>query len=102
MTDTPKRESNRPRFGKPQTDEEIAAKHVGLAMSSVDLINRMIARDEQDFATLQRNVDHLQITVERDVVASSSEDLAPLYAAIEAGRNFMRLHTPVIDEGEMP
>jgi|TARA_B100000073_G_scaffold189498_1_gene156907 hypothetical protein len=67
------------------TAEEIAG-HYSAAMDSVNLINDLMAQDsrtteEQD--TVSRNVEHLQIMVAKDYW--TTEDLAPLNAAITAG-----------------
>tara|TARA_R100000951_G_scaffold85350_3_gene73025 strand:+ start:282 stop:512 length:231 start_codon:yes stop_codon:yes gene_type:complete len=62
------------------------AQHYSAAMDSVNLINELLAQDsrtteEQD--TVDRNVDHLEIMVAKDFW--TTEDLAPLNAAITAG-----------------
>jgi hypothetical protein len=67
------------------TAEQIA-KHYTACMDSVDLVNALMAQDsrtteEQD--TVDRNVDHLEIMVAKDFW--TTEDLAPLNAAITAG-----------------
>ena len=67
------------------TAEEIAG-HYSAAMDSVNLINDLMAQDsrtteEQD--TVSRNVEHLQVMVAKDYW--TTEDLAPLNAAITAG-----------------
>ena len=67
------------------TAEEIAG-HYSAAMDSVNLINALMAKDsrtteEQD--TVARNVEHLQLMVGKDYW--TTEDLAPLNAAITAG-----------------
>jgi len=80
------------RLGAELTDADKAAKQVGTAMDSVTLINNLIAagsRSEQELKTVSRNVEHLKIVINRDVVKNSTEDLAPLNAAIEAGQTFM-------------
>jgi hypothetical protein len=79
-------------FGAEVTDAEKAAKQVSSAMDSVTLIDALIAaggRSEQELNTVSRNVEHLKIVVKRDVVKNSTEDLAPLNAAIEAGTSFL-------------
>jgi|TARA_B100000035_G_C20906532_1_gene511913 hypothetical protein len=67
------------------TAEEIA-QHYSAAMDSVNLINALMAQDsrtteEQD--TVDRNVDHLEIMVNKDFW--TTEDLTPLNNAITAG-----------------
>lgn len=62
------------------------AQHYSAAMDSVSLINELMAQDsrtteEQD--TVDRNVEHLQLMVAKDYW--TTEDLAPLNAAITAG-----------------
>jgi len=62
------------------------AKDYAAALDSVTLINALMAQDsrtteEQD--TVDRNVDHLQIMVAKDFW--TTEDMAPLNAAITAG-----------------
>lgn len=66
--------------------EEIA-QHYSAAMDSVNLINALMAQDsrtaeEQD--RVDRNVDHLQIMVNKDFW-TTEEDLTPLNNAITAG-----------------
>jgi hypothetical protein len=80
------------RLGTPETDAEKAAKQVATAMDSVNLINDLIAagdRADQKLDTVRRNVEHLKIVVARDVVKNSTEDLAPLHAAIAAGGSYL-------------
>jgi hypothetical protein len=67
------------------TAEKIA-QHYSAAMDSVNLINDLMAQDtrtdeEQD--TVDRNVDHLMIMVNKDFW--TTEDLTPLNNAITAG-----------------
>ena len=67
------------------TPEEIA-QHYSAAMDSVNLINALMAQEsrtaeEQD--TVDRNVDHLGIMVNKDFW--TTEDLTPLNNAITAG-----------------
>jgi hypothetical protein len=62
------------------------AQHYAAALDSVTLINALMAQDsrtaeEQD--TVDRNVDHLEIMVAKDFW--TTEDMAPLNAAITAG-----------------
>ena len=68
------------------TAEEIAG-HYSAAMDSVNLINALMALDSRDTEqtdTVSRNVEHLQIMVAKTYW--TSEDLAPLNAAITAGQ----------------
>ena len=68
------------------TAEEIQA-HYNAALDSVTLINELVALDSLDdeqTATVARNVEHLQIMVAKDYW-TSDHDLAPLNAAITAG-----------------
>ena len=67
------------------TAEQIA-QHYSAAMDSVNLINALMAKEsrtaeEQD--TVDRNVDHLEIMVNKDFW--TTEDLTPLNNAITAG-----------------
>lgn len=62
------------------------AQHYSAAMDSVNLINELMAldsRDTEQTGTVSRNVEHLQIMVAKDYW--TTEDLAPLNAAITAG-----------------
>ena len=68
------------------TAEQIQA-HYDAALDSVTLINELVALDSLDdeqTATVARNVEHLQIMVAKDYW-TSDHDLAPLNAAITAG-----------------
>ena len=68
------------------TAEEIQA-HYDAALDSVTLITDLMAldsRDDEQTASLARNVEHLQIMVAKDYW-TSDHDLAPLNAAITAG-----------------
>ena len=68
------------------TAEEIQA-HYDAALDSVTLINELVALDSLDdeqTATVARNVEHLQIMVAKDYW-TKAQDLAPLNAAITAG-----------------
>jgi hypothetical protein len=68
------------------TAEEIQA-HYDAALHSVTLITDLMAldsRDDDQTATVARNVEHLQIMVAKDYW-TSDHDLAPLNAAITAG-----------------
>ena len=68
------------------TAEEIQA-HYDAALDSVTLITDLMAldsRDDDQTATVARNVEHLQIMVAKDYW-TSDQPLAPLNAAITAG-----------------
>lgn len=68
------------------TAEEIAQNY-SAAIDSVNLINELMAlssRDNDQIATVARNVEHLEIMVAKDFW--TTEDLAPLNAAITAGK----------------
>ena len=67
------------------TAEEIAQNY-SAAMDSVNLINELMAFDALDddqTATVARNVEHLEIMVAKDYW--TTEDLTPLSDAITAG-----------------
>lgn len=67
------------------TAEQIAQNY-SAALDSVTLINELMAlssRDADQTATVARNVEHLELMVKKDYW--TSEDLAPLNAAITAG-----------------
>ena len=68
------------------TAEEVQA-HYDAALDSVTLINDLMAlssRDDDQTATVARNVEHLEIMVAK-TYWTSDHDLAPLNAAITAG-----------------
>ena len=68
------------------TAAEIQA-HYDAALDSVTLINDLMAlssRDDEQTATVARNVEHLEIMVAK-TYWTSSHDLAPFNAAITAG-----------------
>ena len=68
------------------TAAEIQA-HYDAALDSVTLINDLMAlssRDEEETATVARNVEHLEIMVAK-TFWTDAQDLAPLNAAITAG-----------------
>lgn len=68
------------------TQEEIA-RHYSAAMDSVNLINagKPEGMSDEDWAdTVARNVAHLEIMVAKDFM--QEQDLAPLNAAIAAGK----------------
>jgi len=68
------------------TAEEIQA-HYDAALDSVTLITDLMAldsRNDDQTATVARNVEHLQIMVAKDYW-TAAQDLAPLNAAITAG-----------------
>lgn len=63
------------------------AGHYSAAMDSVNLINKLVAKpslSEEEVGTVKRNVEHLEIMVAKDFW--TTEDLAPFYAAIAAGK----------------
>ena len=67
------------------TPKEIA-RHYSAAMDSVNLINDLMAQDsrtEEEQDMVDRNVDHLEIMVNKDFW--TTEDLTPLNNAITAG-----------------
>tara|TARA_R100001230_G_C5620147_1_gene129819 strand:+ start:595 stop:819 length:225 start_codon:yes stop_codon:yes gene_type:complete len=69
------------------TAEQIA-QHYSAALDSVTLINDLMAlssRDEEQTATVARNVEHLQLMVAKDFW--TTEDLGPLNTAITTGTN---------------
>lgn len=68
------------------TAEQIQA-HYDAALDSVTVITDLMAldsRDDDQTATVARNVEHLQIMVAKDYW-TAAQDLAPLNAAITAG-----------------
>ena len=68
------------------TAEQIQA-HYDAALDSVTVITDLMAldsRDDEQTATVARNVEHLQIMVAKDYW-TDAQDLAPLNAAITAG-----------------
>ena len=68
------------------TTEQIAQNY-SAALDSVTVINELVAldsRDEYQTATVARNVEHLELMVAKDYW--TTEDLAPLIAAIAAGK----------------
>tara|TARA_R100000995_G_scaffold80808_1_gene52991 strand:+ start:1991 stop:2212 length:222 start_codon:yes stop_codon:yes gene_type:complete len=63
------------------------AQNYSAALDSVTLITELMAlssRDAEQTATVARNVEHLELMVAKDYW--TSEDLAPLNAAIAAGK----------------
>ena len=69
------------------TTEEIA-QHYSACMDSVNLINDVIAAPDNyadDETVLQRNVEHLEMMVLKTYW--TTEDMAPLNAAITAGNS---------------
>tara|TARA_B100001758_G_C17800809_1_gene299499 strand:- start:96 stop:320 length:225 start_codon:yes stop_codon:yes gene_type:complete len=67
--------------------EQIAQNYTA-ALDSVTLINTLMAlssRDSEQTATVARNVEHLELMVAKDYW--TSEDMAPLNAAIKAGKS---------------
>tara|TARA_R100001230_G_C5534459_1_gene67293 strand:+ start:99 stop:326 length:228 start_codon:yes stop_codon:yes gene_type:complete len=69
------------------TAEQVQA-HYDAALDSVTLINDLMAlssRDDEQTATVARNVEHLQIMVAKDYW--TSQDMAPLNAAITTGQS---------------
>ena len=63
------------------------AQNYSAALDSVTLVNTLMAlssRDDEQKATVARNVEHLELMVAKDYW--TSEDLAPLNAAIAAGK----------------
>ena len=63
------------------------AQNYSAAMDSVNLINALMALDSRDTdqtGTVSRNVEHLQLMVAK--IYWTSEDLAPLNAAITTGQ----------------
>lgn len=68
------------------TAEQIAQNY-SAALDSVTVINELMAldaRDEDETDTVARNVEHLELMVAKDYW--TTEDLAPLNAAIAAGK----------------
>ena len=68
------------------TTEQIAQNYAA-SLDSVTLITELMAlssRDAEQTATVARNVEHLELMVAKDYW--TSEDLAPLNAAITAGK----------------
>ena len=69
------------------TAEQIQA-HYDAALDSVTVITDLMAldsRDDDQAATVARNVEHLQLMVAKDYW--TSQDMAPLNAAITAGQS---------------
>ena len=69
-----------------QTPEQIA-QHYKAMLDSVWLINGIIDGSQQgDKATVDRNVEHLELMVAKDFW--TTEDMAPVNAAIAAGKAY--------------
>jgi hypothetical protein len=69
------------------TAEEIA-QHYSAAMDSVNLINDLMAQDsrtDEEVDTVNRNVEHLEIMV--DKTYWTTEDMTPFNDAIASGAN---------------
>jgi len=67
------------------TTEQIAQNYTA-SLDSVNLINDLMglsSRNDEQQATVARNVEHLELMVAKDYW--TTEDLAPLNAAIAAG-----------------
>jgi hypothetical protein len=67
------------------TPQQIA-QHYSAALDSVTLINAIAAQETksaEDIATLQRNVQHLQIMLSKPYW--TTEDLGPFNAAVQTG-----------------
>ena len=63
------------------------AQNYSAAVDSVNLINRLDALEsltDEDKDTVKRNVEHLELMVAKDYW--TTEDLAPLNAAVTAGK----------------
>ena len=63
------------------------AQHYSASLDSVTLINDLMAlgsRDDEQTASVARNVEHLELMVAKTYW--TTEDLAPLNAAITAGK----------------
>lgn len=70
---------------KPITAKEIAQNYTA-ALDSVNLITKLMnldSRDDDQTDAVSRNVEHLKLMVAKDYW--TTEDLAPLNAAITAG-----------------
>tara|TARA_B100000405_G_scaffold208503_1_gene146866 strand:- start:3777 stop:3998 length:222 start_codon:yes stop_codon:yes gene_type:complete len=68
------------------TAEQIAQNY-SASLDSVNLINELMAldlRNEEETATVDRNVEHLELMVAKDYW--TTEDLTPLNDAITAGK----------------
>ncbi len=66
------------------TPEE-TARHYSAMLDSVNLINNLTpTQDPDNLSTLDRNVRHLELMVERDWW--TGYDLTPINAAIQAGK----------------
>jgi hypothetical protein len=69
-----------------QTPEQIA-QHYKALLDSVWLINAVIAGEQDgDKNTVDRNVKHLELMVDKDFW--TTEDMAPVNAAIAAGNSY--------------
>ena len=65
------------------------AQHYAYALDSVNLINAIVADDTgyiEPACCIERNVQHLQLMVGKDFW--TTEDMAPLNAAIAAGLSY--------------
>jgi hypothetical protein len=71
-----------------ETDYNDPAWHYFAAMESVKYINELVTKpslSERETDAVDRNVRHLEIMVAKDFW--TTEDLAPFYAAIAAGKS---------------
>jgi hypothetical protein len=70
-----------------ETGYKSPANHYSAAMDSVNLINELVAKpslDDEETDAISRNVEHLEIMVEKDFW--TTENLDPIKAAITAGK----------------
>jgi len=74
-------------------EPEDLARIYSAAMDSVNLINDYAAKpqplDEDDKATVKRNVDHLEIIVAKPYWAGTEYDMTPLNDAIVTGKQII-------------
>lgn len=72
--------------------ESATAEHLRGLQASADLISSLIAADERTpktFATMDRNVRHLEIMLSMSHIQAAGADLAPYEAAITAGKAWL-------------
>ena len=78
------------KFQHEMTPAEIEGMHYSAALDSVCVINDLIAiaeRSESENDAIVRNVLHLQLVLERNLLPNS--DVAPINAAIELGKDIV-------------
>ena len=79
----------------PQITAEEITQHISAMRDSVTVINEEITKEpvtKEIIDTVNRNVQHLELMLEKEFIVNSEEDFSDIVTAVIAGKDFVNLN----------